>query len=228
MKTNSIKMWSVADRPREKLLDKGRRELSDAELLAILIGSGTNNLSALDLTKTILGYCNHSLIQLGNCEFEELIQFPGIGEAKALSIIAALELARRRSDENPLKRQKITCSKDAYLLLKQRVLDIYHEEFYAVFMNRSNEVIKISRISSGGISGTAVDAKIIFKEAIVNKSSGMIVAHNHPSGQLKPSNSDKILTNKLREFGQLIDLPVLDHLILSDNGYFSFADEGML
>lgn len=228
MKTNSIKSWSLEDRPREKLIDKGSRELSDAELLAILIGTGTKKLSAVDLTKIILGHFNYSLLKLGKCQVDELLQFPGVGHAKAVTIVAAMELARRRSKEIPEKKQKITCPKDAFSLLQPNIQDILHEEFYVIYLNRANEVLKTVRISSGGMTGTVVDAKMIFKEALLNNSSGIILAHNHPSGQLRPSEADKKITKSIKEFGQLVDLPILDHLILCDNGYFSFADEGLL
>jgi DNA repair protein RadC len=225
---SSIKSWAEADRPREKLLAHGRTVLSDAELIAILIGSGTKSLSAIDLGKNILAEVDHDLNQLAKFSVKELTRFKGIGQAKAISIIAALELGRRRKESAVQEKPKITSSKDAYDLLKTVMLDLGHEEFWIIILNRANKVIKMKRVSSGGISGTVADVKIIFKEAIDQMASGLILAHNHPSGNRNPSQQDIRLTRKLKESGQLLDIPVLDHIIFAEDKYYSFADEAML
>lgn len=228
MKNQSIKMWAEDDRPREKMALKGRHSLSNAELLAILIGSGTREKSAVELSQDILAKCNNKLRNLSKQNVHELITTKGIGHAKALTIIAAMELARRRSDENEDELQKIMGSSDVYRFFRPILSDLHHEEFHVLLLTRSNGIIGSERISVGGISGTVVDGKIIFKKAMDRNASSIIMIHNHPSGNIKPSEQDVRLTKRLREFGNLIDLPVLDHLIFTDNGYFSFSDEGQL
>lgn len=224
----TIKAWAEDDRPREKLLAKGRQVLSDAELIAILIGSGNRRETAVELSKRILGYVQNNLNELGKLGISELQKFNGIGEAKALSIVAAMELGRRRKETETAKREKITSSNDIYALMRPVFLDLPHEEFWVIMLNRSNTVIKKESVSRGGVSGTLVDPKIIYKAALDNLASSIILCHNHPSGNLKPSEADNKLTKKLKEAGILLEIPVLDHLIITDAGYYSFADEGML
>lgn len=224
----NIKSWSPEDRPREKLLLKGKAALSDAELIAILIGSGTTTMSAVDLSKKILGQAGNNLHELARLTVKDLIKIKGIGEAKAIAIVAALELGRRRKDLDQYEKPKVTSSKDAYELLKSELMDTPHEEFWVLLLNRANRVIKKSQVSQGGVSGTVADPKIIFKSALDELASGIILAHNHPSGNLKASQADMDLTRKLKEAGKLLEIQVLDHLILAGQKYLSFADEGLL
>jgi len=225
---SSIKSWAEADRPREKLLTHGRTVLSDAELIAIIIGSGTQSLSAIDVGKNILNEVKNDLNHLAKFSVKELMKFRGIGQAKAISIIAALELGRRRKESAVQEKPKIVASQDAYDLLKSVMLDLHHEEFWVIMLNRANRVIRMKRVSIGGISGTVADVKIIFKEAIDQMASALILAHNHPSGNRNPSEQDVRLTRKMKESGQLLDIPVLDHIIFAEDKYYSFADEAML
>lgn len=224
----NIKDWAQEDRPREKLLSKGKSVLSDSELIGILIGSGTNSMSAVDLSKLILGNVDNNLNQLARLSVKDLVKFKGIGEAKAVSIVAALELGRRRKESELLIKPKITGPKDIYDLLKPDLLDLQHEEFWIVLLNRSNVVIKKHPVSRGGVSGTVADPKIIFKAALEELASGIILVHNHPSGNLKPSQADINLTKKLKQAGLALEIPVLDHLIFCDHNFFSFADEAIL
>lgn len=226
--TRRILSWAEEDRPREKLLLKGKAALSDAELIAILIGSGTRELSAVDLSKVILQKAVNNLNELAKLSIKDLMKVKGIGEAKAISIIAALELGRRRKESEGVRRALISSSRDAYEQIQPYLLDLPHEEFWLLLLNRANEVIKPVQVSQGGVSGTVADPKIIFKFAIENLSSAIILVHNHPSGNLKPSEADKELTRRLSSAGKLLEIPVLDHLIFTDGGYLSFADEGML
>ena len=226
--TLTIKAWAEEDRPREKLLTKGRHALSDAELIAILIGSGNRKETAVELSKRILVQVDNDLNHLGKLSFGELKKFRGIGEAKALSIVAALELGRRRKDSDQPKREKIASSTDAYDMMKPVFMDLQHEEFWVLMLNRSNAVIKKEFVSRGGVAGTVVDPKIVFKSALENLASSIVLCHNHPSGNLKPSEADNKLTKKLKEAGTLLEIPVLDHIIITDTGYYSFADEGAL
>jgi DNA repair protein RadC len=227
---NNLKIlsWAEEDRPREKLLLKGRSALSDAELIGILIGSGTRSMSAVDLAKLILNKVNNDLNELAKLNVKDLQKFKGIGEAKAISIVSALELGRRRKDKEPSKREKITCSRDAYECLRQHLLDLPHEEFWVILLNRANVVTNKLQISAGGVAGTVADPKIIFKLALEHLASGIILVHNHPSGNLTPSQADVDLTKKLREAGKFLDVPVLDHIIFTDTNYYSFADKGVL
>lgn len=224
----NIKAWAEADRPREKLALKGKSTLSDAELVAILIGSGNKNETAVELSKKILTSINNDLNQLGKLTIAYLIKFNGIGEAKAISIIAALELGRRRKTADVDKRPKVNSSKDAYNSISPLLSDLQHEEFWVIYLNRNNEILKQENISKGGVSGTIADSKIIFKSAIESLASAMILCHNHPSGNLKPSNADIQLTKKLQEAGIMLDIPVLDHLIIGEKDYFSFSDEHLM
>lgn len=223
-----ILSWAEEDRPREKLLLKGRTALSDAELMGILIGSGTRSLSAVDVCKLILQDTGQDLNQLAKLSVKDLQKFKGIGEAKAITIVAALELGRRRKETISTKRITITCSQDAYDAIKPELWDLPHEEFWLLMLNRANQVIRKERCSAGGMAGTVTDPKIIFKAALEYRASSLILVHNHPSGNTKPSEADLRITKKLKEAGALLDIPVLDHLIFTDSGYYSFADEGIL
>ena len=226
--SRTILSWAEEDRPREKLMLKGKAALSDAELIAIIIGSGTVDLSAVDVGKIILQKANNNLNELAKLSLKDLMKVKGIGEAKAITIAAALELGRRRKDAEVMRRPKITSSRDAYEQIKPYLLDLPHEEFWLLLLNRANEVIKPVQISQGGVSGTVADPKLIFKQAIDHLASAIILIHNHPSGNLTPSQADKDLTKRLKEAGKLLDTPVLDHLIFTDSSYLSFADEGLL
>ncbi|OWY24588.1 JAB domain-containing protein [Sphingobacteriales bacterium UPWRP_1] len=228
-KKMGIKTWAEEDRPREKLLLKGRQALTDAELLAILIGSGNNKESAVDLCKRILKEAaTNDLNELAKLDLHDLMKFKGIGEAKAISIIAALELGRRRRAAEAGVKPQITGSRDVFELLQPRIGDLPHEEFWVLYLNRANRVTHQESISAGGVTGTVADIKIIFKKALNQLASGIIIAHNHPSGNLKPSQADIDLTRKVREGGKTLEISVLDHLIITTTGYFSFADEGLL
>lgn len=224
----NIKDWAVEDRPREKLALKGKATLSDAELIAILLGTGTAKLSAVDLGKNILQTVNNDLNELARLSVKDLMKIKGIGEAKAITIISALELGRRRKDSQVEERPRIMGSADAYEILKADLLDIPHEAFWILLLNRANRVIKKHQVSQGGVAGTVADPKIIFKVAVEELASGIILAHNHPSGNLTASQADIDLTKKLKESGKLLDIQVLDHIIVGDKSYFSFADEGLL
>jgi DNA repair protein RadC len=224
----TIKTWAEEDRPREKLSLKGKNVLSDAELIAILIGSGNRKESAVELSKKILASIKNDLNKLGKLSITDLTQFNGIGEAKAISIIAALELGRRRKHSEVEKKPEIKSSKDAYHVISDVLSDLPHEEFWVLYLNRKNEVIKKEHISKGGVSGTIADSKIIFKTAIEQLASAIILCHNHPSGNLKPSVADISLTKKLIEIGAILEVPVLDHLIIGEKDYFSFADENLI
>ncbi len=223
-----IKSWSPDDRPREKLILKGKSALSDAELIAILLGSGTSSLSAVELAKKVLQPAGNNLHELARHTVKDLIKIKGIGEAKALTIVAALELGRRRKEIEGNEKPKIAGSRDAYEILKADLLDISHEEFWIVLLNRANRVIRKSQISQGGVAGTVADPKIIFKLALEELASGIILAHNHPSGNLTASQADLDLTKKLKDAGKLLDIQVLDHIIVAGQRYFSFADEGLI
>jgi DNA repair protein RadC len=223
-----IKQWSPEDRPREKLILKGKAALSDAELIAILLGTGIAKASAVELAKRILSAAENNLHMLGMLTVADLIKVKGIGTAKAISVVAALELGRRRKDHAPDVKPKISGSADVFEILKSDLLDLSHEQFWVVLLNRANRVIRKVQISQGGVAGTVADPKIIFKSALDDLASGVILAHNHPSGNLSPSQADITLTQKLKEGGRLLEIQVLDHLIVGGHKYFSFADEGLL
>ena len=227
-KSLSIKQWAEEDKPREKLLLKGRAALSDAELIAILIGSGTGGISAVELAKQILLGFDQDLNTLGRASIKELTKFKGIGEAKAITITAALELGRRRQQTQVKEKPKITSSADAYNCVYGTMEDLGHEVFKVIMLNRNNRVTKIETVSIGGVAGTVVDPKIVFKKALDAQASSIILCHNHPSGNLKPSQADLDLTKRLCAAGKTLDVNVLDHLIISDQGYFSFLDEGLV
>ncbi len=224
----TIKKWAEEDRPREKLLLKGKATLSDAELIAILIGSGNSEQTAVALSQHILSACEHNLSNLAKLNVKELKKHKGIGEAKAVSIVAALELGRRRKVSEPTRKNRIESSQDVYDMLYGDIIDLNHEEFWAIFMKRNNEVIKKEMISKGGVSGTFVDAKIIFKKALEEMASAIIIAHNHPSGNLSPSVDDAHLTEQIKAAGKVLNISLLDHLIITDRGFYSFADDGKL
>lgn len=226
-RSNGILSWAEEDRPREKLLLKGKSTLSNAEIIAILLGSGTKTLSAVDLARQILNSVDNDLEQLARLSVKDLTKFKGIGEAKAISIVSALELGRRRKPGLPNK-EIIKSSSDAYEILKPAMMDLSTEQFWLLLLNRANQVIKKIQISSGGVAGTVVDPKVIFKMALEHLSSSIILAHNHPSGNLKPSKNDLDITKKLCSAGETLEVKVIDHLIIANTGYFSFADEGVL
>lgn len=224
----SIKNWSEDDRPREKLLQKGRTALSDAELIAILISSGSREESAVSLSQRILASAENNLNQLGKLTIKDLMQFKGIGEAKAITIAAALELGRRRRAGEALNQNKITSSQSVFELMQPVIGELPHEEFWIVYLNNSNKVLQTSQLSKGGITGTLVDVRLAFKNALQLGAVAIILAHNHPSGTLKPSQPDIKLTQKLKTAGESLDIKVLDHLIITEKAYFSFADESMM
>jgi DNA repair protein RadC len=224
----TIKSWAEEDRPREKLAGQGRRALTDAELIAILIGSGSRDESAVELSKRILYHYGNDLNKLGKASIDELSQFKGIGEAKAISIIAALEVGRRRNESEPQAIERIATSKDAYMLLKRFLVDLNHEEFWLLLLGQNCKVLGKELISRGGLTATVADPKIIFGVALRYSATSMMLAHNHPSGNLKPSQQDIDLTKKIVAAGKLLDIKVLDHLIITDNAYYSFADESVL
>ncbi len=226
--TLNIKAWAEEDRPREKLATKGKEVLSDAELIGILIGSGTRKLTAVDLSKMILKSVDNDLSKLAKLTIKNLCQFNGIGESKAISIIAALELGRRRNDTQTTEKPTINSSKASYDILKPIFFDLPHEEFWIILLTRANKVIQSFRVGVGGLSGTVADPKIIFKLALENRASAIVLAHNHPSGNLQPSQEDIRMTQKVQDAGKLLDIAVLDHIIFTDNGYYSFADESKL
>jgi DNA repair protein RadC len=223
-----ILQWAEEDRPREKLLLKTKAALSDAELLAILIGSGSKEETAVDLCKRILRSVNNDLGELAKMSVKDLEKFKGVGEAKAISIIAALELGRRRKDTISQQRDKILCSMDIYNAILPNLLDCHYEEFWVLLLNRQNQIIKKVQISKGSVSGTMVDARLVFKPAIEHLASSVVLIHNHPSGNIKPSQSDVNITKKMIEVGKMFDMPILDHVIFTNDKYFSFADENML
>ena len=222
-----ITNWSEDDKPREKLMLKGKSVLSDAELIAILIGSGSRNESAVDLSKRILASVNNNLNALGKLSLSQLMQFKGIGEAKAISIIAALELGRRRRAEDTVELKKVTSSKIIFEIMQPIIGELPHEEFWIIYVNNSNKVIAKSQLSKGGITGTLVDVRLVFKMALEMGATGLILCHNHPSGALIPSDADKQITRKLKLAGDSLEIKVLDHLIVTETSYYSFVDEGI-
>ncbi|MCE2708823.1 MAG: RadC family protein [Bacteroidota bacterium] len=230
MPSTSLKIFEMAeqDRPREKLLLKGKAALTDTELVAILLRTGSSSMSAVDLSKKILTAVDQDLSRLARMTVLELMKFKGIGEAKALSIVCALELGRRRKDQEIPQKQKITHSSQVYELLRADLQDEWVEHFFVVLLNRGNYLIKKQRISQGGMSGTVVDPKVVFSCALEHKAHSLILVHNHPSGNLNPSEQDKAITAKLVKIGRELEVPVLDHLLFSDQGYFSFVDGGLM
>jgi len=224
----TIKNWALNDRPREKLLQKGKLALSDAELIAILIGSGNTDESAVELSKRILSETKNNLNLLGKLSAQQLMIYKGIGEAKAISIIAAMELGRRRRTEDALELVKIASSSTVFELLQPILGELPHEEFWILYLNNANKIIEKLPISKGGITGTLVDVRVTLKKALELGATSLILAHNHPSGNLNPSEADKQITKKLKIAAESIDIKVLDHLIVTEKSYFSFADEGLM
>ena len=226
--SNPITAWLEEDRPREKMVLKGKAALTDAELVAILIGSGTVGMDAIELGKQILDSVNGNLSELGRRSLKDLQKFKGIGEAKAITIAAALEIGRRRQFSDMMQRDSVSCSRDAYDAILPQLIDLPNEEFWILMLNRANHIISRHRVSIGGVAGVVVDAKMVFKPAIEALASSIILIHNHPSGNLKPSKADIELTRKLRKAGESLDIVVADHVIVAQTGYYSFADEGMM
>ena len=224
----SIKEWDDADRPREKLLTKGKQALSDAELIAILLGSGSRNESAVALAKRILQSAQNNLPELSKMSIAELMKFKGIGEAKAISIVAAMELGRRRRGAEVLERKKIGSSRDVFEIFQADMADSQYEEFWILLLNRANKIMKKVKISDGGVSGTVADPKRIFRAALDNMASSIILSHNHPSGNITPSNADVALTRKIVKGADYFDMVVLDHIIIGDGNFYSFADNGRM
>ncbi len=223
-----IKDWAINDRPREKLAEKGQAALSDAELLAIILGSGSANESAVDLAKRILASAGNNLVELSRLGIPELKRFKGVGEAKSINILASLELGRRRRQSETLKRNPIKSSRDIFELMHPILADQVFEEFWVITLTRANKVKNTFRISEGGIGGTLADPKKIFKKAIDDNASALIICHNHPSGNRFPSDSDKDITRKCVDAGKFLDLPILDHVIIAQESFYSFADEGLI
>ena len=224
----SIKSWAEEDRPREKMLAKGKEALSNAELIAILIGSGNNKETAVDLSKRILHDSKNNLIELSRLTINDLMKYNGIGEAKAVTIAAALELGRRRRFSEALEKPCIKNSQLAYECFYAHLSDLNHEQFWIMLLNNANKVIKLEKIGIGGMTGTTADPKKIFKSALENNAASIMLCHNHPSGNVFPSNADKTITNNLKKAGQLLEIKILDHIIIGNDNYFSFADEGIL
>ena len=224
----SIKQWSIDERPREKLLASGAENLSQAELLAILIQNGTARRSALDLSHDIMKLGKDNLLELGKLSLKQLMKVKGIGRAKAVTLLAALELGRRREMAQALEKTLIQSSADIARFLQARLRDLRHEVFAVIFLNRSNKINHFEIISEGGITGTVADPRIILKKALEEEAVNLILCHNHPSGSLRPSRVDEQLTSRIRDAARLLDITVLDHIIVSDAGYYSFADEGLL
>ena len=223
----SIKHWAEDDKPREKLMLKGKAILSDAELIAILIGSGSRNESAVQLSKRILASVDNNLNTLGKLSIKQLMEFKGIGEAKAITIIAALELGRRRRAEETIELKKITSSKAVFEIMQPIIGELPHEEFWILYLNNSNKVIYKTQLSKGGITGTVVDVRLVFKMALEQNATSIILTHNHPSGKLQASDSDIEVTKKLKLAGQQLDIAILDHIIITETGFYSFKDQGI-
>lgn len=224
----TIKEWAIDDRPREKMIQKGASALSNAELIAILLGNGTVEDTAVGLGQKLLQMASNNLNELAKFDFQRLCKIKGIGEAKAVRLIAALELGKRRNIERVIERKKITCSNDVADIFVPQLQDLPHEEFWIVLLNRSNLIIEMNRISQGGIAGTVTDVRIILKTALDRMATQLILCHNHPSGNLQPSKEDINFTKKILEAGKLLDIQLLDHIIVANTGYYSFADNGML
>ncbi len=224
----SIKQWAKDDRPREKLLVNGSEKLSNSELIAILIHNGSKEKTAVDLAKEILKLGKDNLVELGKLSITDLMKIKGIGEAKAITIVAALELGRRRQLSNPLGKPSVKSSSDIANYLKIKLKDYRHEVFAVLFLNRSNRINHFEIISEGGLTGTVADPRIILRKALEQDAVNIILCHNHPSGSLRPSKADEQITLKIKEAAKFLDITVLDHIIVSEEGYFSFADDGLL
>ena len=228
MKKLTIKSWALDDRPREKLIDKGRDSLSDAELLAILLGSGNREETAVDLSKRILQNVNNNLNELSKLSLEQLMQFKGIGEAKAVNIVAGLELGKRRQFEKVGEKSLIKSSQDVYEIMQSQFSDLSHEEFWVLYLNNSNKVLLKYQVSKGGLTSTLVDVRLLYKKALELSAVAIVLCHNHPSGKLQPSKADISLTEKIKNGGTSLDIKLLDHLIITQKSYFSFADKGII
>lgn len=226
--STSIKSWAIDDRPREKLLTKGKESLSDSELLAILINSGSGRDSAVDVAKKILRLSDDNLDELGKVSIKEMMSVKGIGEARAITLVAALELGRRRQGSLTLNKTKVRSSKELAEYLKSSLKDYSYEVLAVVFLNSASKVKHFEVLSKGGITHTIVDPRIIFLKALEVQATSIVLCHNHPSGNLKPSRADEELTARLKSAGMLLDIRVVDHLIVGDEGYYSFADEGLM
>lgn len=227
MKT-SIPHWAENDRPREKMIAKGRLALSEAELIAILLSSGNREESAVDLAKRILSDCKNNLIELSRKEISELMQYRGVGEAKAVTIVAAMELGRRRRESDALHQKKITCSKAAFDYIFSSIADLPHEEFWIILLKNNKQIIGKTLIGVGGLTSTVADPKKIFHQLLINNAGGFIISHNHPSGNVKPSDTDIRLTKDIQAVANVLRVDLVDHIIVSGNAYYSFADEGIL
>jgi DNA repair protein RadC len=226
--TNSIKNWAADDRPREKMVAKGPAALSNSELLGIIINNGNKEKSAVSIAKEILKLSHDNLSELGKMSLKELQKVKGIGIAKAITITAALELGKRRHTEDIFDRKIIRNSKEIAEYLKINLKDYRHEVFAVLYLNRANKIKSFQIISSGGLTGTVADPRIILKRAIEEEATSIILTHNHPSGSLRPSKADEDITNKIIQAATYLDIKVMDHIIVSEEGYFSFADEGLL
>lgn len=227
-KNTTIKDWSVEDRPREKLLNAGVSSLSNAELIALLIGSGTKEQNAVDVARNILASVKNNLHDLGKMKIEELKSVKGIGPARAITLMAAVELGSRRTGSYPEEKITIKNSQTAYELLYPIIGELEHEEFWIIILNRAHKVVKTEKISQGGLTGTIIDTRMILKHALDKKATSLIISHNHPSGNKKPSEADISITRKIRDAAQIMDISVLDHIIVAGKNYLSFADEGLL
>ena len=223
-----IPQWNIDDRPREKLIAKGHHSLSDSELIAILIGSGNKQESAVALSKRILASVDNNLNELAKIPIEQLTIFKGIGEAKAIAIITAITLGKRLQIEQALVKPTITSSKSVYKIMQPKIGNLQYEEFWVLYLNNSNKVINMVQLSKGGLTGTIVDIRVLFKKAMELLSIAFIICHNHPSGELIVSDADKKLTRKIKKASETLDIKLLDHLIITEKGYLSFADEKIL
>jgi DNA repair protein RadC len=223
-----IKAWAVEDRPREKLISRGISALTDGELIAILISSGNSKESAVELSRRIMDTVHHNLNELGKLNCDELKRFRGIGKAKAVTLLAAMEIGRRRNQSEALDNGQVKGSKDAANFLRPEIGDLSHEEFWVLFLNRQNKILDKKKLSQGGMTGTVIDVRLVMKLALEKHATSLIFGHNHPSGNLEPSDADRRITRQLKEAAALMEIPVIDHLIVTQSGYFSFADEGML
>lgn len=221
----SIKHWAEDDKPREKLMQKGKKALSDAELIAILIGSGSRNESAVELSKRILASVNHNINHLSRLSLQQLMEFKGIGEAKAITIAAALELGKRRREEETAPIKKIISSKDSFLIMQPIIGDLHNEEFWVLYLNNSNTVVHKAQLSKGGLTQTLVDVRLILKIALEQNAVAMVLAHNHPSGRLETSQEDIEITKKIQNAARQLNIKVFDHIIVTENNYYSFADD---
>lgn len=227
-RSNTLKAWSVEERPREKVLANGVQQLTDAELLAILLGSGTRNTTAVELARQVLQGADYNLHELGRQAIEDLLKIKGVGPAKAITVIAALELGRRRSGLHQVEKIPVKSSRTVFNLFHPMLGDLDHEEFWLLMLNRANRIVGRYKVSQGGLAGTVIDTRIIMKKSLDNLASSIIVCHNHPSGNKQPSDADIKITEKLKKAAEMLEIKLLDHIIIADRSYFSFADEGLI